>query len=241
MSLTVLWCDEFVRLDPLEGAALDGENQAPDAPPVRLVAARGAAVSFQLLVGPLKGGREALVGPGGLSGPGEARIPSTQFDVFVEWYHRIDEKWWPDALVPQDLSGGSTPALRRQMDLPGAARFAGFWLDLHVPADAKPGAYTGSIAVRSGDEVVQVPVELAVAAAAAGEALPGRQLQQLRGFGLGALPGRQGRPPALLDRALSPDRARRLPLRPRPPGLPALPALHPRRLRARRLRAAAGR
>jgi hypothetical protein len=165
MSLTVLWCDEFVRPDPLEGAALDGENQAPDAPPVRLAAARGAAVSFQLLVGPVKGGREALAGPGGLSGPGGARIPASQFDVFVEWYHRIDGKWWPDALVPQDLTGGSTPALRRQMDLPKSAPFAGFWVDLFVPAGARPGAYTGSVAVRSGREVVQVPVELEVSAA----------------------------------------------------------------------------
>ncbi|HOX08614.1 MAG TPA: DUF4091 domain-containing protein [Planctomycetota bacterium] len=165
MSLTVLWCDEFVRLDPCEGAALDGENQAPEAPPVLLTAARGGAVSFQLLVGPLGSGREALVGPGGLSGPDGARIAASQFDVFVEWYHRIDEKWWPDALVPQDLCGGSTPGLRRRMGLPGAARFAGFWVDLHVPADAKPGSYSGSVAVGSGREVVQVPVRVEVAAA----------------------------------------------------------------------------
>jgi len=165
MSLTVLWCDEFVRLDPFEGAALDGENQAPEAPPVRLAAARNSAVSFQLLVGPVKGGREALVGPGGLSGPAGARIPASQFDVFVEWYHSIDGKWWPDALVPQDFSGGSTPALRRQMGLPGAASFAGFWVDLHVPAGVRPGSYSGAIAVRSGQEVVQVPVSLEVSAA----------------------------------------------------------------------------
>jgi hypothetical protein len=106
MSLTALWCDRFVRLDPLEGAALDGQNQAPEAPPVRLAAARGAAASFQLLVGPVRGGREALVGPGGLASPSGARIAASQFDVFVEWYHAIDGKWWPDALVPQDSSGG---------------------------------------------------------------------------------------------------------------------------------------
>lgn len=165
MSLTVLWCDEFFRLDPFEGAALDGEKQAPDAPPVRVSAVRGAVASFQLLVGPVGAGREALVGPGGLTGPSEARIASTQYDVFVEWYHQLEGKWFPDALVPQDLVGGSTPALRKQMGLPAAAKFAGFWVDLHVPADARPGVYSGSIAVRSGSEVLSVPVVLDVAAA----------------------------------------------------------------------------
>jgi hypothetical protein len=163
MSLTVLWCDEFFTLDPFDGAALDDPAQAPDAPPVRLAAARGAAVAFQLLVGPVKAGREALVGPGSLAGPGGSRIGPTQYDVFVEWYHAIKDKWWPDALAPQNLTGGSTPALRRQMGLPAGARFAGFWLDLHIPADARPGSYSGSIAVRSGSEVVSVPVELEVA------------------------------------------------------------------------------
>ena len=166
MSLTVLWCDEFVRLDPLQGAALDdGEDQTAQAPPVRLVAARGAPASFQLLVGPVKSGRQALVACGPLSGPGGARLAPAQGDVFVEWYHRIDGQWWPDALVPQELAGGSTPALRKQMGLPGSARFAGFWVDLHVPADARPGVYSGAVTVRSGREAVRVPVELAVAAA----------------------------------------------------------------------------
>ena len=75
MSLTVLWCDDWVRLDPFEGAAIDGDNQAPEAPPVRLLTGRNMAASFQLLVGPLKRNTAVTVSPGKLSGPGHPQIP----------------------------------------------------------------------------------------------------------------------------------------------------------------------
>jgi hypothetical protein len=163
MSLTVLWCDEFVRLDPLEGAALDGENQAPEGSPVRLGALRNSAASFQLLAGPVRPGEAVAVRAGALRGAGGARISAAQCDLFVEWYHRIDGQWRPDALVPQELSGGSTAALRRQMGLKGA-RFAGFWVDLHVPADARPGRYQGQLTVSAGRRSAEVPVELEVLA-----------------------------------------------------------------------------
>jgi len=161
MSLTVLWCDDLVRLDPSEGAAIDGENQAPEAPPVRLVAGRAQHVSFQLLVGPVQRGRTISVSAGALSGPGRARLGPGQFDVFVEWYHRIGGKWYPDALVPQEVSGGSTDAFRKKVGLKRPT-FAGFWVDLFVPAGAKPGGYSGCLSVRAGRERVAVPVELQV-------------------------------------------------------------------------------
>ncbi|MHC4915687.1 MAG: hypothetical protein ACYTGB_09360 [Planctomycetota bacterium] len=161
MSLTVLWCDEWVRLDPLEGAAIDRENQAPEGPPVRLTGGRNAAVSFQLLIGPVKRNAAVTVRPGRLKGPGGAGIGPRAFDVYVEWYHRIDGKWYPDALVPQEVTGGSTPAFRKNVGLKNPL-FAGFWVDLHVPADARPGAYAGGIKVTVGRESVTVPVEALV-------------------------------------------------------------------------------
>ncbi len=164
MSLIVLWCDEFVRLDPFEGAAIDGENQAPEAPPVRLVSGRNQVASFQLLVGPLKKNATLTVSPGKLSGPAGASLGRADFDVFVEWYHDIKGKWYPDALVPQKVTGGSTPAFRKNVGIRKPV-FAGFWVDLAVPADARPGAYSGKVTVKAGRESVAVPVELRVLSA----------------------------------------------------------------------------
>jgi hypothetical protein len=164
MSLTVLWCDDWVRLDPFEGAAIDGEDQAPEAPPVRLLSGRNMAVSFQLLVGPLKKNTTVTVNPGKLSGPGRAALGARDFDVYAEWYHRVNGSWYPDAMVPQEVVGGSTPAYRRNVGLKSPT-FAGFWVDLCVPADARPGDYAGKVTVKAGRESVAVPVEVTVKSA----------------------------------------------------------------------------
>jgi len=164
MSLTVLWCDDWVRLDPFEGEAMDGEDQAPEAPPVRLATGRNMAASFQLLVGPLKKNTGVSVTPGKLSGPGRTSLGKRDFDVYVEWYHRIKDKWYPDALVPQEVVGGSTSAFRKNAGLKNPL-FAGFWIDLFVPPDAKPGSYSGSLKIRAGRESVAVPLEVTVSSA----------------------------------------------------------------------------
>jgi len=160
LSFRVQWCDHLVRLSPLDGAALD-QGAAPAAPPVRLVAGRNQFASFQLVAGPVGKGESVAVSPGTLAGPGRARLSPGDFDVFVEWPHRVGGQWYPDALVPQAVAGGWTPAFRKQAGLP-AARFAGFWLDLFVPAGAAPGRYSGSVAVRAGGRSIAVPVELEV-------------------------------------------------------------------------------
>jgi hypothetical protein len=168
VSFSVKWCDQLLRLSPVNGAALDLPGPAAAAPPVRLVAGRNQFASFQLLAGPLRKNETVSVAPGTLAGPGHWRLAPGDFDVFVEWPHRIGGKWWPDALVPQEVAGGgSTPGFRRRAGLPGA-RFAGFWVDLFVPAGAAPGSYSGSVTVRGGGRSVEVPVELEVYAARIG-------------------------------------------------------------------------
>ena len=164
MSVDVVWCDDLVRLGPQTGAAIDGDGQGPVAPPVRLASVRNAFASFQLCVGPVK--RSATVGvkTGALKGKGKGRLSPGQYDVFVEWYQPYDGVWYPEVCVPQRVVGGSTPALRRQNRVAGQ-KYVGFWVDLFVPADAKPGEYAGNVTVRVDGETAKVPVELAVSKA----------------------------------------------------------------------------
>jgi hypothetical protein len=162
--MNVTWCDEFVRLDPLKGQVIDGDGETPQAPPVRLRAARNAFAAFQLLVGPLGKNETVRVSGGVLKTSGKSRLPRRLYDVFVEWYQKYESTWYPEVCVPQEIAGGSTPALRKTNGV-GSQTFAGFWVDLFVPADATPATYTGHVTVRTDAERVRVPVELEVTAA----------------------------------------------------------------------------
>ena len=164
MSVDVVWCDELVRLDPLKGLALDGDGQRGLAPPVKLRAPGNGFACFQLLVGPIGKSDAVTVSGGVLKSDGKSKLSSRQFDVFVEWYQNYGGAWYPEVCVPQAMAGGSTPALRKQNAVKGQ-RYAGFWVDLFVPADAAPGAYAGHVTVTVGSEKTRVPVELDVSAA----------------------------------------------------------------------------
>lgn len=164
MALRVAWCDEWVRLSPLEGTAIDGEGEAGQAPPVRLAAGRNGFASCQILVGPLGRADAVTVAGKHLTGPDKRRLAPSQWDVYVQWYHHENGAWYPDALIPQAVTGGSTPDLRRDNGVRGQ-KYAGFWLDLFVPADQQPGDYAGKVTVQAGSESIDLPVELSVAPA----------------------------------------------------------------------------
>ena len=161
MKKKVMWGDEFVRFEPVKGAVLDGDGQKAQAAPVTLTAGRNGVADFQLIVGPVAGSASVTVSGGTLSGPGKAKLGASQFDVYVEWYHRLDKKWYPDALVPQKVTGGSTPAFRQNVGIKGSSH-AGFWVDLFVPGNARPGVYEGKVTVKVDDERFAVPVSLTV-------------------------------------------------------------------------------
>ncbi|MFO7899012.1 MAG: hypothetical protein R6V58_08125, partial [Planctomycetota bacterium] len=160
MSVDVRWCDEFVRLDPTTGKAIDGDG-APLAPPVTVQAPRNAFASFQLLVGPLDGDEAVSVTGGLLRTSGKSTLSARQYDVYVEWYQRYDGTWYPEVCVPQEIVDGSTDAFRKMNGVAGQ-KYVGFWVDLFVPPDATPAAYTGNVNVTVGDERTAVPVELQV-------------------------------------------------------------------------------
>jgi hypothetical protein len=161
MSPDVLWCDEFVRLDPTTGAATDGDGQSGLEPPVRLTAPRNAFAAFQLLVGPIQSGASVSVSGGLLRCGEKTKISSRQYDVYVEWYQTYDGVTYPEVCVPQEWLDGSTPAVRKRNGI-RKQRHAGFWVDLFVPSDARPGDYAGNVTVTVDGEKTKVPVELTV-------------------------------------------------------------------------------
>lgn len=136
-----------------------------------LVAARNEFESFQIAVRATDAPVEGLTVSWGrpLAGPGGAVIPATHVTIHAERY--VDVKTpsdvegapgrWPDALVPtvDTLVGEARSAF--PIDVPaGECRVA--WIDVLVPADAKPGVYQGSVMVRAEGRASSVPVRLTV-------------------------------------------------------------------------------
>ncbi|RKG79626.1 DUF4091 domain-containing protein [Corallococcus exercitus] len=148
---------------------------ARSATEVRLTAARNEFVSFQVA---LQGGDTgltgvraklpALEGPGSttLTGPDvtlyrEALIPTKQASVAGEPVGA-----WPDGLVPDtdEVAGETRSAF--PFDVP-AKEARAIWVDVHVPQDAPPGDYVGTVTVEAdGGFQRQVTARLTVVDAA---------------------------------------------------------------------------
>ncbi len=144
---------------------------------VKLAAARNEWEGFQILMRsgePVEGVR---IEPAELTGPREAVIPSNESWLYRQHQlhvtvptHRNEQfrpGWYPDPLIPfrhpisrEPLSGARFTAV--PFDLP-AGETHGFWIDLKVPGDARPGVYRGAYRVTAtGGEAVEVPVQLTV-------------------------------------------------------------------------------
>jgi glycosyl hydrolase family 123 len=144
---------------------------------VRIAAARNEWESFQILVRseiPING---VNVRPGDLKGPGGAVLPAAGAHLYRQHQlylatgtvrnERFQPGWYPDALIPfnhpvtgKPLHGARFTAV--PFDLP-AHETHGFWVDLFIPPDARPGLYHGTYRV-TGEHghAVEIPVELTV-------------------------------------------------------------------------------
>ena len=145
---------------------------------VALAAARNEWESFQILLrsdAPVKG---VDVEPCDLKGPhgtviraGDAALyRQHQLELTLPSYRNDNFKpgWYPDALIPfrHPLTKQPLPADARfkaaPFDLP-ANETHGFWVDIFVPKDAKPGTYRGAYRVTAdGHETAKITVELTV-------------------------------------------------------------------------------
>jgi len=116
---------------------------------VTLAATPGEYGPLSLLVRTFKPLRGLRVTPGPLAGPG-AGIPADAIDA--RWVHswpQITKKWNPDefTLTPELL----LPQGRHGEKWVRANRTAQCWLTVHVPEQAKPGVYRGSIRVEAAN------------------------------------------------------------------------------------------
>lgn len=191
-----------VRLDPVSGKiienrpdiyemrTLDGllqQNWIFSHDTVRLHAARGEYVSFQIVIGSPDGAahKDIYAGmfPFACGGNPLAAGPP---ELFLEWSVELRGKssgyekssygpgWYPDALIPLDcldtdpeFNGRiwyplNLPDFRNR--IPGQ-RYQIIWVDQFVPVDsqsAPPGVYRSEIAVRSGESMRSLAVELTV-------------------------------------------------------------------------------
>ena len=145
---------------PLEHVFTNTTTGAKPSSPVRLTAMGREGESFQVAVmarwDDLKGVRlstEPLRGPGGV-------LDGEDLEVSLVAYQKSQRRptdapdtreWYPDVLLP------NTPR-----DIP-AYMTQPYWIDVYVPADTRPGVYTGGISVTAaGSGSLRVPVELTV-------------------------------------------------------------------------------
>jgi hypothetical protein len=143
-----------------------------------LSAARNEWVSFQILVRGDTPVRGVNVEPGDLTGPDGSLIRAADAVLYRE--HQLEltlpscrnnqfkPGWYPDPLIPfrHPLTKQFLPADARIKAVPfelPAGQTHGFWVDLFVPHEAKPGRYTGTYSVSAdGQNPVKLAVELMV-------------------------------------------------------------------------------
>ncbi len=161
-------------LAPLAASAADvwvagsTEKIRPDAQPrqsteARIAAARNEFEAFQVVVtGPasqVSARVSALQGPGKLEDVKLYRVDLMN----VQNASAVDGGVgrWPDALVPDvdDVVGEKRNAF--PFDVAGGESRA-IWVEVKIPAEAKPGTYSGEVTVTSAQGEAKIPVTLTV-------------------------------------------------------------------------------
>ncbi|WP_233587261.1 glycoside hydrolase domain-containing protein [Corallococcus sp. CA049B] len=140
---------------------------------VRLTAARNEFVSFQVALHGgdlgLRGVRAhlpGLVGPSTLTGPDVTLYRQAYLTILQASEPGQPLGRWPDGLVPDTDEIAREPRNAFPFDVP-AHEARAVWVDVHVPASAPPGEYTGTVTVEAeGGFQRQVTARLTVVDAA---------------------------------------------------------------------------
>jgi hypothetical protein len=136
---------------------------------VGLTAARNEFVSFQVVVNGADTGANnvsasfsGLSGPGNISGPDITLYREALLNISKPTFPGGKTGGWPDPLVPatDEIAGETRNAF--PFSVP-ANQARAIWVDVHVPQNASPGVYTGTVDV-TGDNGLsaKVPVNLTV-------------------------------------------------------------------------------
>ena len=194
---TIAAIPSSVRIDPTTNRVIEdrflskknivstviSRNWIYDGSKVKLSAARGEYVSFQVLLtnrsaSPLKG-----IGIGMSSFKMDTAEWNIKPELFLEWsvevktpstgYPRatLGSGWYPDALIPMQyiqqtaVSGNGwvyplqLPDFNNRIDKQLSQIF---WVDQYVPLDALPGKYTAEVNVSIDSIIKKIPVEITV-------------------------------------------------------------------------------
>ncbi len=152
------WCPSAHKIPRQRG--LPAENPGGSSA-AQLSAARNDREAVQIVVRPLKDVnlKGLTAAPGAFSGPGGATIPAKNVQILRVAYHFVDHPtdktgvrdFWPDALPP----------LKEPIDVP-AGENQPLWVLVYVPQDAKPGDYSGKVALKAEGFSADVPLKLHV-------------------------------------------------------------------------------
>lgn len=77
---------------------------------------------------------------------GEETISKAQYKVFIEWFHQVNGKYVPDALVPLKETNLDFKVPLDNEYLKDQ-KVGALWIDLFIPEEVLPGDYSGNIIV----------------------------------------------------------------------------------------------
>ena len=140
---------EFFRPDPF-GGIVAADHGGALATSIRIPASRNAYASLHLVATGFQGSYQVR-----LNLPFESQL-------YREWFHfnKADSHYYPDALIPVHTPYESSLP-DRENRVPGQKAQA-LWIDVWVPASAKPGVHRGTAELQAQGRTVSVPIEIEV-------------------------------------------------------------------------------
>ena len=166
--MTVWIVDPLTRVRPKDAPGAASE--------AKIKAARNEDEAFQIVIRAGEGGLKGVtVDVSDLKGEGKL-IEKKSIALFREHYVEVKTPSpkskegagiYPDALIPFPEPGAKAPAKPPRVSAAPFAVGAGLnqplWVEVHVPKDAAPGDYKGTITISAeGEKAVEVPVTLTV-------------------------------------------------------------------------------
>jgi len=169
LRLSVWAFPEVDKVDPVTGKLLfaDQAGQFDQANSVwsggerliRVAAARGEIVAFQLALQGEGKPLEARVAISDLSGPEGATIAGDRVNLFRVWYVKAGDAWQGEYAVP--MADGRIVLPASDNAVPDQ-KLQAVYVDIVVPKDVKPGDYRGTVGVTVGDDTAELPLKLVV-------------------------------------------------------------------------------
>ncbi|MEW5979602.1 MAG: glycoside hydrolase domain-containing protein [Acidobacteriota bacterium] len=133
---------------------------------IRLSAGRNEVVGFQVV---LEKGQDELhkvfLNATDLLSSKERISADSHIRLFKQLYLQLEGTWYPDALLPFEISGATPLELPDSLSVPNQ-RVQSVWVDIYVPQDLPPDIYTGQLMVlhRNTNKQDSLKIELEVGA-----------------------------------------------------------------------------